>query len=129
MGFRTPSGIGALVLNSTGTGGETQLLVLGPLTPISDGQAIFLLFRAVYVSTATTLNVRMLIRRGSGVAGTLVATLTDLVSTAGQTVERIGIFADITGSTGPQQYSLNCSNITGGAATVFAELSFIAFTL
>jgi len=118
-----------VIQNNTGAGGEQVFMQVGPLSSLADGSQIILLYLISYVPTATTLNVRVTLRRGTTIAGTLLTTLTDIVGTAGQLVERSGLFVDTPTTTAPQFYVLDVNNITTGAATVFTELQFFAFTL
>lgn len=102
---------------------------VGPLCAIADGSAILLLYLIAYTADVNTLNVRVRIRRGTGTGGTLLTTLTDSIATAGQLMERDGIFVDAPTTTAPQFYSLTLANITGGGAVGYTETQFFAMTL
>src|SRR6266404_7476721 len=106
MGFRFPSASAVVIQNNTGAGGEQVFMQVGPLSSLADGSQIILLYLISYVPTATTLNVRVTLRRGTTIAGTLLTTLTDIVGTAGQLVERSGLFVDTPTTTAPQFYVL-----------------------
>ena len=129
MGYHLASSTGTTIVNSTGSGGESAFMQVGPLSTPVDAGIIIVLYLFSYIATATTLNVRITLRRAAGVTGALLTTLSDFVATAGQLVERSGLFVDTPSTSGPQTYALNVNNITTGAAAAFVEQQLFAFVL
>lgn len=129
MAYRFPTSVGTIGTNATGTGGESVLMNIPPISPTFDAAPVFFLFTCTWTNAAAPVNLTFSLRRGTLITGTLVAALAALNGIASVPGQFTTVMVDQGATLGPGAYVITVNNTNGGSSVAFNTLIAFAFAL
>lgn len=129
MGVRFPSVQSNTIVNVNFASSENVICTTPPLNIPLDFATVLLFWYLTMTSGTGTTNITPLIRRGTGITGTIINGNTNDNTTAGNTTRRSGVYFDTPGAVAGQQYSLTMTQIGASANGTILDVCLIAFAL
>jgi hypothetical protein len=124
MGNKFPTANGSLVSGISGTGGEHQLQVAGPLSTTIDGQSILVHFTCTYTPGATIIKPNFILRRSADLSGVALYTSGIFTDVTAVPFFFTAFFIDVLPTSAPVFYALSIGNNNSGTSVNVAAALF-----